>query len=225
MDFHAEAMNTATIRNTELLDILNRHVDIARKVDIKKVRTPEMEHVDMKEWVSKEYLDKIVYDYRDHSGYPRMLYGFELAADKFRYDDIATEAEITKEYEEVCEELTSFLGVHRRALSCVYPPGGFISWHNNANASGYNVIFTWSENGDGQWEHIDPITKEHVIIKDVPGWQCKYGYYGSYDDGLDKVLYHCAHTNCLRMTFGFVFNRDESGKRMAEMLIEEIETE
>lgn len=225
MNFHAEAINTATIRNTELLDILNRHVDIAKKVDLKKVRVPEMDHVDMQEWVSKEYLDKIVYDYRDHNGYPRMLYGFELAADKFRYRDIEVEAQITKEYEEVCEELTSFLGVHRRALSCVYPPGGFISWHNNANASGYNVIFTWSENGDGQWEHIDPITKEHVIIKDVPGWQCKYGYYGSYDDGLDKVLYHCAHTNCLRMTFGFVFNRDETGRKMAEMLIQEIETE
>ena len=64
-----------------------------------------------------------------------------------------------------------------------------------------------------------------MVIKDVPGWQCKYSYYGSYDDGLDKVLYHCAHTNCLRVTFAFVFNRDVTGRRMAEMLIEEIETE
>lgn len=225
MDFHKEAVNTAVIRNKELLEILNRHLEVAKKVDIEKILDPEAKEKGREEWVSKDYLDKVVYDFRDHDGYPKMLYGFELAADKFNYRDINTQSEIMQEYEKVSDELTSFLGVHRRALSCVYPPGGFISWHNNANASGYNVIFTWSENGDGQWEHIDPITKEHVVIKDVPGWQCKYSYYGSYDDGLDKVLYHCAHTNCLRMTFAFVFNRDETGRRMAEMLIEEIETE
>lgn len=224
MNFHKEAVNTAVIRNEELLSLLNRHLEVAKKVDIKKVTDREAQWQDKNDWVSKEYLDKIVYDFRDHNGFPRTLYGFELASDKFNYSDITEQADILKEYEEVSDELVSFLGVHRRALSCVYPPGGFIAWHNNANAAGYNVIFTWSENGDGQWEHIDPITKEHVIIKDVPGWQCKYSYYGSYDDGLDKVIYHCAHTNCNRMTFAFVFNKDEAGKRMAEMLIEEIET-
>ena len=130
---------------------------------------------------------------------------------------------ITGMPEELVNEVCMFLGAHRKALSMVYPPGGFIGWHNNANAGGYNIIFTWSEKGDGQWEHIDPITKEHVVIPDVEGWQCKYGYYGTYDE-YDKILYHAARTNCLRSTIAFVFNSDETGKRMAEHVVEEIQT-
>ena len=50
----------------------------------------------------------------------------------------------------------------------MYPPGGYISWHNNANASAYNLIFTWSETGDGYFKYIDGETKEEIVIKDKP---------------------------------------------------------
>jgi hypothetical protein len=121
--------------------------------------------------------------------------------------------------------LITELGVRYNALFAIYPPGGYISWHNNQNAPGYNVLLTWSENGDGYWEHLDPKTNKIERINDVPGWQCKYGYYGTYEEGMDNVLYHAAATNCWRATIAFVFDKNEGGRMMSEMLIEEISSE
>ena len=223
MDFHKECMNTATIRNEELLKILNNISELIKSIDLENVRNYPKDEI-VENWVSEDYLNTILRQGRDHVGFPEMIRGFQLAPEHFSYTDLSRQIQICKEAEKNTNDLCSWTGAHRRALSCVYPPGGFISWHNNHNASGYNVLFTWSDTGEGQWEHIDPVSKEHVIIKDIPGWQCKYGYYGSWDDGPEKLLYHAARTECLRTTVAFVFNRDESGKRMAEMLIEEIET-
>ena len=66
--------------------------------------------------------------------------------------------------------------------------------------------------------------KQMVRIDDVPGWQCKYGYYGSYIEGKEKVLYHAAATNCWRMTIAFVFNKEEGGRKMSEMLVEDLQS-
>ena len=48
-------------------------------------------------------------------------------------------------------------------------PSKDISWHNNANASAYNFIFTWSEHGDGYFDYVDTSTGEVVRIPDVKG--------------------------------------------------------
>ena len=45
----------------------------------------------------------------------------------------------------------------------MYPPGGYISWHNNANASAYNLVFTWSESGNGYFKYIDGETKKEIV--------------------------------------------------------------
>ena len=71
------------------------------------------------------------------------------------------------------QDLIEWLGVRHNALTAIYPPGGYISWHNNANASAYNLIFTWSESANGQFNYVDPSTKEVVVMRDVEGWQCK----------------------------------------------------
>ena len=74
------------------------------------------------------------------------------------------------------------------ALSTLYPPDGFIGWHNNANAAAFNLIFTWSEKGDGWFKYIEPTSKEVITISDVQGWQLKAGYFGAYGSG--DVVYH-----------------------------------
>jgi len=222
MDFYAEAMNTATIRNTEFLDLLNEYSDFVQTIEIDKVRNYANDD-DWEWYTSQKYCKQIMHKGREHLGFPESSRGFEVKAESFFYSDLDGQLEIAKKGEHLIDEVCMFLGAHRKALCMVYPPEGFIGWHNNANASGYNIILTWSQEGDGQWEHVDPVTREHVVIPDVKGWQCKYGYYGSYDEH-DKVLYHAARTNCLRSTIAFVFNADESGKRMAEHVIEEIET-
>ena len=37
----------------------------------------------------------------------------------------------------------------KQALSAIYPPGGYLGWHTNADVPGRNIIFTWSKTGEG----------------------------------------------------------------------------
>lgn len=214
-------MNDVKLVNEELKCILDQISTLVQKVEMDKVRQiPRDESAD--EWCSDSYRKHIMQKGAEHEGFPEVLLGACVEHGKFVYDG-TDKLELIEESERLIAELCSWSGAQSRALTAIYPPGGFISWHNNANAWGYNVLFTWSQEGDGQWEHIEPTTGEHIIIPDVKGWQCKFGYYGHYGEP-DKVLYHAARTNCLRTTVAFVFNGDERGKSMAEMLIEEIQT-
>ena len=222
MDFHKDCMQSAVIRNSELLDLLDRYLEIVKEIDLDQV--PGMGDPANGDWFTcEEYRNKIIYKARDHGGYPENYYGFEFKPKEFKYNDVNKHAYFLTAANNIGDEIMTYIGARNRALQMVYPPGGFIGWHNNANAAAYNVIFTWSETGDGYWEHIDPKTKELVRIDDIPGWQCKYGYYGTYDEP-DRVIYHAARTNCLRTTIAFMFNVDATGKMMAEQLIEDIET-
>jgi hypothetical protein len=222
IDLHKEPMNTAVIRDPELIGILEEYSDLVKSIDMSTV---EYDKTDLhnKHLVSEEYRKRVQQMGRGHNGFPEKIVGFDLGLDKFRCTDRDEFMRLSQSSEDISARLQAVLGANRRALSCVYPPGGLISWHNNANASGYNIILTWSEKGDGYWEHIDPDTGKTVRIPDVAGWQCKYGYFGHYDQ-TDRVLYHAAYTDCLRATVAYVFNGDNSGKNMAEMLIAEIET-
>jgi hypothetical protein len=222
IDLHKEPMNTAVIRDPELIGILEEYSDLVQSIDLSTV---EYDKTDLanKHLVSEEYRKRITAMGRGHDGFPEKIVGFDLGLDKFRCKSRDEFMRVSQSSEDISTRLHAVLGTRNRALSCVYPPGGLISWHNNANAPGFNIIFTWSEKGEGYWEHLDPNTGKIVRIPDVAGWQCKYGYFGHYDQ-FDRVLYHAAYTECLRTTVAFVFNGDSSGKNMAEMLIEEIET-
>ncbi len=206
------------ILNADLKTILDTFIPLVESIDFDKVCLTD-DIVD--DWCSVDYLNRIKKRGRTHGGYPAILKGTCPEFNSFDYNDNEEKTSIISRFDKAAQEIASWSGARNRALCAVYPPGGFISWHNNANAAGYNVLFTWSSEGDGQWEHIDPMTQEHVVIPDKKGWQCKFGYYGTYDE-TDKLLYHCARTNCLRFTIAFVFNADERGESMAQMLTEEI---
>ena len=49
----------------------------------------------------------------------------------------------------------------------------YISWHNNANAPAYNLIFTWSETGDGWFKYWDMKEQRIVKFEDKLKAQCK----------------------------------------------------
>ena len=108
---------------------------------------------------------------------------------------------------ELNTELCTILSTRNNALAQLYPPNGHISWHNNANASAYNLIFTWSETGDGWFKYVDPKTQEVVTIQDEKGWNLKAGHFGAYGSG--DVVYHAARTNCYRMTLSYVLGHNE----------------
>lgn len=213
-------MKTIPIRNKELLAILDQFVPVFGDIEFDKVDM-DRDTSDLDSFYSEGFLKHIVHKHKEHDGYPDRLVGCSLCPDQFSSSDHDMWDRVIKPCESAKEELQSWAGTRNHALSAVYPAGGFISWHNNANAPGYNVLFTWSSEGDGQFDYIDPITKEHIVVPDVKGWQCKFGYYGTYDEP-DKLIYHAAKTNCLRATIAYMFNPNETGKQMAEMLIEDI---
>ena len=41
------------------------------------------------------------------------------------------------------------------------------------------------------------------VFKDQPGWNCKVGYFGGFDEP-EKVYWHCARTRTPRLTLSYV---------------------
>lgn len=97
--------------------------------------------------------------------------------------------------------LKTYVGAQRAALKMYYPPEGFIDWHNNSNAFGYNILFTYSETGDGAFLYQHPITKEIVQMTDKKGWSAKVGCYDRADG---QPLWHAAYTRCRRLNWAYV---------------------
>ena len=197
-------MQTFEIKNPRVLALLERlrylyidKYDIARTNNL--MCSPDE---DANLWLSTEYRDSIIGMGEDHNGAPETARSYAIKPKHYKGSD----PEYLKDYAEVDSALRTELGVKVNALSQLYPPEGFISWHNNANASGYNLIFTWSETGDGWFKYIDQAGQE-VTMHDTKGWSLKAGYFGGYDDGY--TCYHAAYTKCWRMTHSFILAKDE----------------
>lgn len=232
-------MRNIPIRNPDLIDILDRFVQI---------RTSDPEgfekymHLSCKQeknnrdwWTGQEYLDQLVAEGTGHEGYPDAMYGYEFRVNNKKHQFFANETPQTKEEAKwrsdfmhnigaLNEEIMHFMGCRNNALSAIYPPGGFIAWHNNANACAWNFIFTYSETGEGSFDYLDLRTGERVVMQDQPGWQLKAGYFGHYGEP-DQVFYHTALTDCWRQTISFCFDSTPQSEIYREQVIDEISSE
>lgn len=153
--------------------------------------------------ITHEFLkEEMAKGYEGHEGFPTSMKGVELQefwAMQF-YN-----AEWNEAVNNILYKLTNILTAKRNALAAYYPKGGYIGWHTNWNAPGYNVLLTWSETGDGYFEYWDTEKEEVVRIQDEKGWNCKVGYYGkNVPEEKGRELWHCAYTNCERLTFAYV---------------------
>lgn len=178
---------------------------------------------------SRELLMSI--DADSHSGFPPDLYGIDLNYDTMKRMTVKADPEFYEEIRrvnnEVDDKLRNFLGARYAALKAFYPCNGYIAWHTNWNAPGYNIIFTYSKGGDGYWRHIDPIgsnthkpdPEKLVHIPDQPGWHCKIGYYGTKAE-TDKLVWHSAYTNEPRITMGYVIYDEAIWRNMVEEIAE-----
>lgn len=137
------------------------------------------------------------------------------------------------EYQErVKFEFAAEIGAHTSALLSYYPPGGYVGWHTNWDATAYQVLFTYSKNGDGFFRYWDAKKEEIVTIQDKPGWQARWFYFG---DEPETYCWHSAYTAGPRITLAYKFklpknytNKEEAHKqaqKMRDMLIEELENE
>ena len=222
------------IRNSEFLNILNEYKDVLLMKDhpddkylvAKALQVNGRDQLnDADKWLNDEYLSEIRNAGRSHSGFPAVLCGYSglKPADAVQGRE-ALENDYTVRVREATAklnaELITVLSCRNNALNACYPPGGFISWHNNANAPGYNIIMTYSETGEGWFDYWDNEKQERVRIPDVPGWQAKMTYFGPYEEE-DKLCYHAAYTDCYRITVAFVFAHADN---FWEEVIEDIET-
>ena len=147
---------------------------------------------------SVEYLEQLQEE--AHLGFPECSKGVSFGTVPRRYP-IEWEAKV----KECDKKLIRFLGARNGAVKMYYPKDGFLGWHNNANAPGYNIIMSYTENGDGYFEYEDPDTKKLVRLQD-PGnsqWTIKVGYFGGHDEQ-DKLFWHTARTNEPRLTLAYV---------------------
>ena len=236
MNIHNEVLRHVNINNSSIKNLLNGWNDYI----LKQADTVEREFKSqvvsgfntegpsaLDRYQTDEYRMSIVNQGPAHEGYPEDGYYVQIKPEQLHWQgkDYDFQKKYIESYTTFNNSMVVELGIRRNALCVAYPPGGFIGWHNNANASSYNLIFTYSETGDGYWQHINPHTNEVETIPDVPGWQCKAAYFGSYSEHDPKTLiYHTAKTNsCWRLTVSYIFDR--TNKDWWEQAIEEIESD
>lgn len=147
--------------------------------------------------VSDEYLT-LLKAKPDNVGFPEEAYGADFKFVKAYNTNIFQDR-----VRELDKALMAFTGSGTSALKMFYPPGGYIGWHNNANAPGYNILFTYSETGEGDFRYIHPRTGELVILPDKKGWSCKIGYYDVVEG---NPLWHAAWTGCNRLNWAYIIH-------------------
>lgn len=159
-----------------------------------------------------------------HAGFPERYYSINIPALAKEHPDIWMDY-----LDRLKNETATLLGAHTSALSLFYPPTGFVGWHTNENCSSYQILFTWSETGEGFFRYRDPITQDVVTLNDKPGWNVRAHYFGSADEP-DYRFWHCAYTDCNRFSFAYKWVngsinslQDAQVKRMFLEAIDDIE--
>lgn len=205
----------------ELLEILTEFSDFFYSRDFSHLEKAIGQNVMMKnsvimdmaeEATSMAYLEQALKDPESY-GYPRHSWGLELNMDTVYFEDpeLKEKAKITN------DKLMNFFGARSNALQMFYPAGGYIGWHNNANAPGYNIVLSCNPEADGEFEHWDHINNKLNVFKDQPGWNCKVGYFGSFKEN-EKIYWHCARTRSPRLTFSYVIY----DKNLWESMVDDI---
>ena len=216
-------MRDIKINNKEVLDTLNWYSDwlVPKYNNGDMDRDLELSVLDhtRDRWIAEDYLQRQIAKGRGHDGFPESMRVYKGTMPDTKIEITKTSLEYRDMGEELNKRLMTELSAKKNTLVTCYPPGGWISWHNNANASGYNVLFSWSETGDGWFDYWDLEKKERVRIPDVKGWQCKMGYFGSYDQP-DRICWHAASTECLRISVAYVFAEAEG---LHQDIIDDIE--
>jgi hypothetical protein len=122
-----------------------------------------------------------------------------------------TASESIKRYK---RKLQRVLGGRNSALTALYPSDGYIGWHHNGNAPGYNILFSYSLDGDGCFKYYDYETKEIKVVQDQVGWNVKVGYYPSENIEPENVYWHAAETKNPRLSVAFIVDDRNIWKSM-----------
>ena len=221
-------MTEVVIRNKSLLKRLNSFTEEFFSIDgyydlnHRMLSSPNaLENPEY--YCSPEYLQEQIETGEAHSGYPEEYMSHTVARMVEKNPD-----KFTGWRDRVRNDFAVEIGAMHSALLNYYPPGGFVGWHTNWNANAYQILFTWSETGDGYFRYRDH-TGTIITEKDKPGWQCRHYYFGAKHEK-EHHCWHAAYAGCDRITLAYKFENDsktsskDAGVRiLRDQLIEEIE--
>lgn len=213
-------MNVVTEKlDPEFESILNKFSEFILSLDLDKIKF-RGEPDDGDDFTSQKYLDHMLSKDSEgrHEGYPEVVYGIDIGGTKHPNDE-RVPYEVQDVITELSTELNAFLGTRNCAVTMLYPENGYMGWHHNANAPGYNILLSYSIDGDGFFRYVDPTTKEIVTLQDTPGWSIKVGYYGSFEQE-NKIVWHCARTKKIRFTIAFIVPKESMWHDMCEDIFE-----
>lgn len=200
-------MKTLEIKNEYIIGILDTFLQSLLAVD-RSVFPYGVPDITPEYACSQQYLD-LMQDKRV-TGYPEKTFGVDLMKYRSPYQSLI---EATRRLD---TDLLAWAGSRNNAVKMLYPKGGYMGWHHNANAPGYNILLSWSKDGLGYFRYQDPVTKEHVTLQDKPGWTCKVGYYGAFADP-SRVYWHCASAEHEeRVTLGYIIPHEALWENMCE---------
>lgn len=194
-------MTEITIRNTKFLKLLDDTVE--RFLEHRELMTElsdklgDAEIGDGEQYCEPDHMWEVMK--RDHIGFPEEGYGFQVAQGAKQRPDVF---EPLKDWTK--NELVRIFGANNNSLTSYYPPKGFVGWHTNWNAFGYQLILTWSESGNGYFTYYDKKNDEFVKHEDVKGWQARWYRFGRKDEE-EHHCWHAAWTECPRFTLAFKF--------------------
>jgi len=197
------------IKNKEIINLLNDYSTWIENLNKSVFKLQGK--VDENDYYTEEEYFKTI-DKENHIGWPEVSYGADIS-----YTN-RTSIDLRERIRRIDSDFNDILSAKHCAVKMYYPEGGYMGWHNNHNASGYNILFSYTKNGNGYFRYKDPITLETITMHDAPGWTAKVGYYGNLEEK-DKIYWHCARAYETRLTLGFII----PDKNFWEMMIEDIQ--
>ncbi len=198
---------------SDTIDIVFNDQSLQKLITRTKPRGKGDKLIDGPHPTSEEYLRKALSLKVRDFGFPRAVLGLGSSLGKSPEN-----YEVFTNLDHQVTKIGKHLGTPMNALTMIYPDRGYIGWHHNGNAPGYNVLCTYSQDGDGKFMYYDRATDKIIVMPDQQGWSVKVGYYASEKAGDDKVYWHAADTSKQRITLAWILNH----KDMWSNLISEI---
>ena len=206
-------MRSIPLNNARLQTLLSSLIDRTNEPHIAKLIQRARETKDSLQpganGRTEEYLREAFKLKLTDYGYPRSCLGQPL---REMYDDMMMP--VSRQV----EKIGMYLGTPYNALVMAYPANGYIGWHHNGNAPGYNILMTHSIDGDGRFKFWDGDEQQIKVIEDKPGWQVKVGYYPSDRKEPDRVFWHEAETAQTRISIAWVIDHRDMWENMIESI-------
>lgn len=210
-------MKSIELKNPRLEKLLSHTTELFYSDDIKNLMNKCRDRADNLitdcHPTSEEYLLKAFKLKLSDYSFPRACRGCTIET---ILQGIAPNSVTANEIKKTTKRLGRTLGTEREALSMYYPEDGFIGWHHNGNAPGYNLLVSYSLDGDGGFSYWDYKTKSVKTIFDRPGWNVKVGYYPNQRKEPERVYWHMAKTKRVRVSVAWIIDQKEMWKNMID---------